>query len=246
MKLYIACVLMLLCSNSMTLLADTKSGVVVFVRVGAAQTEQFKPYMDLAAAYNLESIHFHITINPLMANHVRDYRNLRKQVQELGQKYSRVYTFGYSIGGKFSARLARDEPEIRGAFLLDPVDGGPPIFPRRFSHLPVFFKRNSTIIQKPTWVLETEFAQKPNSTIGLRCVNYKLGAKHFLRYISRKKRQYHLVEDAGHLQLIEALSPESMEEVGHDACPAGSRSLDDIMEESIAFWHSFLRYNLEL
>ncbi|NRA66112.1 MAG: alpha/beta hydrolase [Pseudobacteriovorax sp.] len=212
--------------------------VVVVVRAGAALDSQFVDYEQIATEFGWETEHFHISMEPLRANHIRSYRELRRFIESLDDQYSSITILGYSIGGKFAARAARDLSIVDSVFLLDPVDGGPPILPRLWPHLPVFMTPLRGQIEKPSWIIETEFAQNKGES-RLRCVNRQLGAQHFSKYVLEPQLTFRFIADAGHLEVIRPPN-DNYEDPVLDTCPSGSRAIPDIVEEATGYWREFL------
>lgn len=218
--------------------SEAAADTVIFIRAGLATPDQLSPYAQAAQEQGYFVRHFHIPMGLLSADHERDHELLVRELETLKSLGERLILFGYSIGGKFAARVALDHPDdLKGSFLLDPVDGGPPIFPRLWPQLPVFFRRGERgEITVPTHIVATQFGEARGPS-GLRCVNRGLGARHFGSFVRSDKLSTHFLWDAGHLDLI--LPPDGETDAG-GSCPKGTRGPASVIAEARTTWNCFL------
>lgn len=248
--LRVCCKLLILCFVISAPLVSTKTyadvekshDVILWIRAGLAEPPQFDQYLKELQGFSVDVVHFHIPMQFWNVNHLRDMKRAALVYKRLIEEYERIHIFGYSIGGKFAAKLALTDPgksnKLKSLFLLDPVDGGPPIFPYLWPHMPVFFTGHEMIPIK-TYLLETEFGSVSNNRWGFACVNKKLGAAHFRAILDPARVTEYYLRGAGHLQVIEklAIDPGNATE---NNCTKGPKHREQIIPEAAQFFKSYL------
>ncbi len=160
-------------------------------------------------------------------------------MQREQQTGRRVHLLGYSIGGKFAARIGKDLPNISSVFLLDPVDGGPPFASRLWPQFPVFLIDPWNKISCPTWLVETQYGEKP-SPLGPACVNFGLGSEHFRRHIQPQLLIQHFARQAGHLDVIGPSNVPLLAPLIEVVCGRGTRQKADIEAEVLSFFRHYV------
>lgn len=174
---------------------------------------------------------FELDTNPFTANHERDFTQYREAIAAAiseAPEAARIY-FGYSAGSKFAARLASEvDTAVDGLFLLDPVDGPPPL-QKDFVRFPVFLENIS-----PSWrqlrtqeskthpsvfkILNSELGERAGFG-GVPCVSANYGPRWFAQRMGAQANETFELKSAGHLDPL-SRQPRFP---GNLACPAGSK-----------------------
>jgi pimeloyl-ACP methyl ester carboxylesterase len=188
-------------------------------------------FSEVAARAGYTTQVFELDTNPFTANHPRDLTRYRDAIVGAISKdpdSTRIY-FGYSAGSKFAASLASEvDTAVDGLFLLDPVDGPPPL-QKNFIRFPVFLENIS-----PNWrqlrpketnarqsvfkILNTELGERAGFG-GVPCVSEKYGHRWFARRMGAQANETFELKEAGHLDPL-SRQPGFP---GNMACPAGSK-----------------------
>ena len=218
---------------------DATSTLIV-IRTEFTEDRQFDMYLDQLQHTSCKVLHFTIGMSPWNVNHWRDLYLLALLVRHELMCGLRVHLFGYSIGGKFAARLAQMIPEIASIFLLDPVDGGLPLLSDQIPFLPVFMEIGSPMIEVPCWLIETELGSACNN-LGLPCVPVGLGSGHFRAHIAQEYLRFYFLEDVGHLQLIEdnPYDPDYLVQLTNSLCASGKKTPQEIEAELIQIFKEY-------
>jgi hypothetical protein len=210
---------------------------LLIVHANTMQVRQFSPYI---AAHNFSEVaSFSIPIDPIRINHERRYQILEKKFNSLLMRHpDGVVVFGYSIGGKFAARLAqRHQNHIPGLFLIDPVDGGAPI-PVVDKLFPLFIDESKITITTPTTILRSEFGGKPGKALAA-CVPQGMGAQHFAKTVAPQVLTEQYISGAGHLDFLSKPYPPTFV-VARAACAPGSTPSTETLQQAMQAWESFL------
>lgn len=169
--------------------------------------------------------------NPFTADHQRDlakYRNIVLQDIARDPNAVRVF-FGYSAGAKFAARLASEgETAVDGVFLLDPVDGPPPL-QRNLTKFPVFLEsvtpiwrnmRGKSQGEYPSAlkILHTELGERGGFG-GVPCVSRAFGHLWYTQRMGAQAHETVRLENVGHLDPL-SWRPNFP---GNLACPGGTQ-----------------------
>ena len=180
--------------------AGRNVGLVV---LGGAQTteQNFEPYIEATELAPSQVLIRLPDTNPFSANHARDIKNYQIDVQKFSeQNADGIVLFAYSGGGKFAAKLAQDNPQVRGIFLLDPVDGPPP-FTKDDAKFPTILKDGAAKFNIPVFIVKSERGGLPGF-LGVPCVTPGMGPDHFASYVSPEKLQFYTAPGASHLDFL--------------------------------------------
>jgi hypothetical protein len=176
---------------------------VMFIS-GAQSTEQnFSPYTRMPELTQASFVFEYPDASPFTGNHQRDYLRMRESFENLSSRSpAGVVIFAYSVGGKFAARLALEKQEVKGLFLVDPVDGAPPLFGDK-DRYPDFLKANLTEnLAIPTFILASEQGEQ-GGFLGIPCVPQARGPKHFEGFISKEWLTFKVISGASHIDFLE-------------------------------------------
>lgn len=205
---------------------------------GAATTpENFAPYLDSGVKSVVATEVFLPDINPFTADHVRDYSLLQKRLAVIEANHPGVkfLMFGFSIGGKHAARFAKENPEnVAGLFLVDPVDGGPPVV-ENSKKFPVFIPKSiAPYLDTVTRIVESEFGGAPGFA-GQACVTAKYGPDHFAQAITEGKLERFTLQGASHTDML--ARPVTF--FARFVCAKGTAQPSDTLSKTKSLWQDF-------
>ncbi len=214
--------------------ADATGPVFLLVRSTVMTSKNVEPYLRNRHVNPNNVAVFTVDYNPLTANHVRDYQKLQKFYRGLVARAQHgVVLFGYSATEKFAARLARDEVNARGVFLLDPVDGAPPMCGEK--KFPTFLFDGAPLISVPTAIVSSEYGES-KWLMNAACVPSGKGSEHFVEHVNGAFLERVRVEKAGHLAFMNP----PMAFVARAICHPGKRKAKDVVWEAVEVWDRFL------
>jgi hypothetical protein len=214
--------------------ADASGPVFLLIRSTVMTSKNVEPYFRNSHVNSGNIVVFTVDYNPLTANHVRDYKKLQKFYRELSPRAPHgVVLFGYSATAKFAARLARDEMNVRGLFLLDPVDGAPPMCGQK--KFPTFLFDGAPLISVPTAIVSSEYGEA-KGLMKAACVPAGNGSQHFVEHVDASVLEWVRVEKAGHLAFMNP----PMAFVARAICHPGKRKAKDVVREAVEVWDRFL------
>jgi pimeloyl-ACP methyl ester carboxylesterase len=214
--------------------AESSGPLFLMVRSNVMTAKNVEPYLGNRHINPQNVAIFTVDYNPLTANHVRDYDRLKKFYRDLGPRADNgVVLMGYSATAKFAARLARDEGHVRGLFLMDPVDGAPPMCGA--AKFPTFLTDDAPPISVPTTILSSEYGES-KWLMNAACVPPGNGADHFAEHVDAGLLEMVRVERAGHLDFMNP----PMAIVARMICHPGKRRARDVVLEAVGFWDRFL------
>ena len=208
----------------------------VFVAGLMSGAKNYAPYLAATNASAEQIVFLQFDQSPFSANHVRDYAKMKESYEQLeAHSPGGIVLFGFSAGSKFAFRLAEDHASsARALFLLDPVDGGPPLFSNK-TIFPDFIDDNSRELEIPTVFLETEFGPKP-AMLGLSCVPAKKGPQHFAPHINPALLKRVFLAGAGHPDfLYPPVNP--LTAIG---CGKSQVNSETVRAQTLAAWKGFL------
>ncbi len=209
---------------------------LLIVHANTMVVGQFAPYISMHQFNEVAS--FPIPIDPIHINHEHRYQLLAREMDKLlARNPDGVVLFGYSIGGKFAARLAQEYASVRGVFLIDPVDGGAPI-PIIDRLFPLFIDETKVTIFKPTTILRSEFGGKPGMMLAA-CVPQGMGAEHFAKTVNPASLTKHFIPGAGHLDFLAKPWPPTFV-VARAACAKGSSESSQTLNLALKAWGEFV------
>lgn len=171
--------------------------------IGGFQTHRanYSPYLAEAHRQGSESRFFLVDSHLLGANHVRDRVRLETEFADFAARNPQgVVVFAFSIGAKFAARLALEHDAVKGLFLVDPVDGGSPVF-RDETRFPDFLPADAGIIEVPTVILESEHGATP-VMLGMSCVPPDVGPNRFAQHVSPDLLERRYFPRLGHVSFL--------------------------------------------
>ncbi len=176
--------------------------LAVFVIGGAQTTEQnFAPFVNSLNLVPDQILVRFPNTNPFTANHMINMKEYQIDFQAFSQKNTAgVVLFAYSGGGKFAAKLAQENANVQGVFLIDPVDGPPP-FTNDENRFPTVLKEDSPIFKMPFVIVKSELGSSPG-LFGIPCVPPNYGPEHFARFVEPIKLKFYLQEGASHLDFL--------------------------------------------
>jgi pimeloyl-ACP methyl ester carboxylesterase len=215
--------------------------VTKIVLLGGASTNRsnYDPYVSAAVsrgAFSSDNLLFLLPdTNPVTANHARDFVAFQRQFSEFTTDGSdSVILFGYSAGGKFAAKLAQDNNNVKGLFLVDPVDGQPPFVndPERF---PTVLVEGSPIFNIPTVVVESGLGTRPGF-LNVPCVSPNAGPQTFARFVERSSLEFLTLAGASH---VDFLAP-PIEFIVRSLCARGESDARTNLEKTLEKWSEFL------
>jgi hypothetical protein len=220
-----------LCAHVSTAQADP---AYFFTRNSMMDDVNIQPYMDdaHAAGGDMQMV-FVVDFNPMTANHLRDFEKMRQAFHEFSKNASDgVVLFGYSATSKFVAKLAAEESNVRGVFLMDPVDGTPPFVGKK--KFPVFLD-DQMRIKVPTWIVQSEFGVEP-ATMGQACVPKEYDGVFFGAHVEQLFLNYVKVAGSGHNDFLNP--PISM--ILKSACKRGTLPSREVLGFTREFFGTFI------
>jgi pimeloyl-ACP methyl ester carboxylesterase len=210
-----------------------KGGIVLaFFFCGALCTAaSVSVYTERASSAGFAIRVFELDTNPFTADHQRDLAKFRSDVLEdiANNPYSARLFFGYSAGAKFAARLAsEDETAADGVFLLDPVDGPPPL-QKNLTRFPIFLeavtpawrnlrKKNQSDSPSALKILHTEFGERGGFG-GVPCVSRTFSHLWYAERMGARADESVLLDNVGHLDPLSQRPAFP----GNIACPGGTQ-----------------------
>lgn len=223
---------------------------IVFFCGALCSAASLSGYTDLAKSKGFATAVVVPNTNPLTANHARDLERMREEVEASRAAFERqngvapsLSFFAFSGGAKFAARIAQDT-RVEGLFLLDPVDGPPPVS-RPSPRFPVYLDEAS-----PAWrvlgsdsgdprapaalrIVATELGEQPGFT-GTPCVTPAYGPSLFAERLGALPGESVELPGAGHLDaLFRGAGPLGA------VCPRGSAP-EAARAQSVAAFEGFL------
>jgi pimeloyl-ACP methyl ester carboxylesterase len=205
-----------------------------FTRNSMMNDVNIQPYMDDArtAGGDMQTI-FVVDFNPMTANHLRDFEKMRETLREFSRNApDGVVIFGYSATAKFIAKLAAEEANVRGVFLMDPVDGTPPFVGKK--NFPVFLD-DQIHIKVPTWIVQSEFGVEP-ATMGKACVPKEYDGVFFGAHVEPSFLNYVKVPGSGHNDFLNP--PVSL--ILQTACKRGTVPSQEVLGFTREFFGKFI------
>ena len=214
------------------------SGMLIAFICGAlCNAEQLSDFVSKAQDRGLETQVYIPKAGLLDANHTRDLLKIQEDIdQKLSEKSQPLAFFAFSAGGKFATKIALTR-DVKGVFLLDPVDGPPP-FQKESERFPIFLKDAT-----PAWrdkgtgpavlsIVRTELGEK-NGLGGAPCVTKAFGSGWFATQLGAAPSEIQEIKDAGHLDTF--AKPPAL---GRLVCPKGNSKTAP--QEAVAAFESFL------
>jgi pimeloyl-ACP methyl ester carboxylesterase len=185
-----------------------------------------------------ETLVFTLDTNPFTANHTRDLETYRAAILEKSSLETQRIYFAFSGGAKFATKLALDpSTQAQGLFLLDPVDGPPPVggdlkkFPVYLEGSAPLLWRNHSGSPKESLlrILSTELGEKPGYT-GVPCVPAKYGSAWFSNQMGARAEETFRFAGVGHLDVLDVKPPFPM----RNLCPSGKSSDTSLTPQQVA------------
>ncbi|MEY4065730.1 MAG: hypothetical protein RIR26_1938 [Pseudomonadota bacterium] len=204
------------------------------LRSSTVQEKVYEPFVENECVKQGKTLFGRVDYNPLTANQMRDLANLQNVVQTLSAQSERgVVILAYSEAGKFAAKLASLDSNVRALFLMDPVDGTPPFSsPQRF---PIFLDENFPTLSIPVTVLESELGPR-FERFGSSCVPPEMGPPRFYRHITPESLHRIFMEGLGHADFL--LRPSF--NVVDFMCGSGPASNEVVFARVLDEWNHFL------
>ena len=222
----------LFASASQALEPDAKG--YIFIAGLLSGPKNYEPYIKATGATQDQTLFLEFDQSPFSANHVRDYAKMNLAYEQLeARSPGGVVLFGFSAGSKFAFKLAQDHSTARALFLLDPVDGGPPIFSNNKT-FPDFANSTSYQLSIPTVFLETEFG--PKMMMGLACVPAKKGPDHYAPHFQPAHITRIFLPGAGHPDfLYPPVNP-----LAKMGCGKSQVDSQTVRAQTLSVWNDFL------
>lgn len=172
----------------------------LILRSSAVKERIYYPFLQNTCVQEGRTAFGLIDYNPLTANQPRDLAQLLETVKELSVQAPRgIIILAYSETGKFAAKLASLNSEIRALFLMDPVDGTPPF--SSSSRFPIFLDENFPVLKIPVTILESELGPK-FKRLGHSCVPLDMGPQRFYRHVEPDALTRVYMEKFGHADFL--------------------------------------------
>jgi Chlorophyllase enzyme len=203
---------------------------------------QIANYTDKAAQKGYEIEVFLPDAGLFTANHSRDLQTYENSLtariaKSTSPETKQMAFFGFSMGGKFAAKLAQTF-DVKGVFLIDPVDGAPP-FQKVTDRFPLFLQNPN-----PNWrdkgngtasltIINSSLGQKPGFG-GQPCVPVDHGSQWFAAQLGAQTSEQTQIEDAGHLDMLSKVPG-----LGALVCPKGSDA-KKAQDKAVQLFESFL------
>lgn len=176
---------------------------------------------------------FTVDFNPMTADHLRDFNDMQRELREFSEtSRDGVILFGYSATSKFVAKLALEEANIRGLFVMDPVDGTPPFMSQR--NFPVFLEP-AMVIKVPTWIVQSEYGSVPAS-MGPACVPKDYGADFFAAHVEPQMLRHEKITGSDHTDFLNP--PISM--ILEKPCKPGTATSASVLNTTLSLFRDFL------
>jgi len=223
---------------------------VIFFCGALCSAASLQGYVDAAATRGLDTRVLLLDTNPLSADHGRDLEIYRAAVDaeiERSRAAGRsedVSFFAYSGGAKFATRIAQDT-QVKGLFLLDPVDGPPPgsqpsaRFPVYLGEIDASWRRagsqNASLPPAGLRIVRTEKGEQKGFT-GTACVTPAYGPRLFAERLGATSTEQLTLEQVGHLDVL-FKGPGLLGVV----CPRGSAAAKEAQRaRALEAWEGFL------
>ncbi|NBO39328.1 hypothetical protein EBU99_12180 [bacterium] len=222
------------------MLLPLSSHAASVIWIGGAQTKQesFDFYLERLKERGFDSIEFaSINTNPLSANHQKEITELRKRFSSIEPE--KTLYVGYSIGGKFAARLSLDAAEAGrspyGLFLLDPVGGQPPLQQNSTRFPDLMSVENEPVGRTVrSLIVSSELGTVPG-LFGPPCVNPTYSSS-FFKSIFSSSRTFSLA-NVGHLDFIDLATIPSIYRL---SCRRGSSDSQSVRSETLKLLFEWL------
>ncbi|MFZ9520587.1 MAG: hypothetical protein ACO3A4_08935 [Silvanigrellaceae bacterium] len=214
--------------------ADCAGIGFVVLRSSAVDEKTYTPFIDNDCIRQGEFSFGNIDYNPITANQSRDLEKMIALVKDVSSRAPRgVVILAYSETGKFAAKLASVDSNVKGLFLMDPVDGTPPFSsPKRF---PIFLDEKFPTLAIPTVVLESELG--PGfKRLGHSCVPEKMGPERFYKHIAPNSLQRVYLKGFGHADFLLREGFNLVELM----CGRGVYSKEDAFAVVLEEWNAFV------
>lgn len=211
------------------------------VWIGGAQTtrDSFNFFFEALKELGISSIEYaSIDTNPLTANHQREISELRKKFGTIEPE--KTLYVGYSVGGKFAARLSLDAIEAGrppfGLFLIDPSGGQPPL-QKNSDRFPELIGLDNEPVARAlkTVIIGSELGTAPGP-FGVPCVN-PTHSSSFFKAIFGSALVFSL-PNAGHLDFIELTS---IPAVYRWSCKRGATDPQSVKNDTMKHLSDWLR-----
>lgn len=211
--------------------------------IGGAETKQesFKSYLEALKDRGFNSIEFSsVDTNPFSANHQKEIVELRKKFAS--NDAEKTLYVGYSIGGKFAARLALDAAESgrfpQGLFLLDPVGGQPPL-QRDSNRFPDLIGAENEPVGRSvrTLIVSSELGTAAGA-FGMPCVSPSYSSA-FFKSIFTSSRSVSL-KNVGHLDFIDLAT---IPAIYRWSCKRGTADSQSVRSETLGLLLEWLDQN---
>jgi pimeloyl-ACP methyl ester carboxylesterase len=180
--------------------ADCRNIGFFVLRSSAVEEKTYTPFIESDCIREGELAFGDIDYNPLTANQQRDLDNMVGLIKELSVRATRgIVVLAYSETGKFAAKLAALDAQVKGLFLMDPVDGTPPFSsPKKF---PIFLDEKFPTLTIPTVVMESELGPQ-FKRLGHSCVPENMGPDRFYKHISTDSLKRVFLKGFGHADFL--------------------------------------------
>jgi pimeloyl-ACP methyl ester carboxylesterase len=183
---------------------------IAFVCGAMCSASQLVNYTSLAKQKGFDWEVYVPDVNAITADNARDLIAFRKSIEARLNKNGVAAAepaalFGFSVGGKFAAKLSQDL-DVKGLFLLDPVDGPPP-FQKVSARFPIYLENaNPGWRDKPSGtahlaVVRTQLGELPGFG-GVACVPKEHGSAWFSKQLGASGEENFEIKNAGHLDIL--------------------------------------------